>query len=445
LDELNATAKIDITRKYKIKETDAKLKMGTSHNYKRRNYEILTFDMQFFGNQLWENPDPATVLNDVNLYPNKPNSIYYQSGNNNPNPNAYSSNVQNSALYISNEMYLIPRLKTILGVRAENYVLRHTGRDQRYASNDFVNGKNLDNEIVLNSLNFFPSINLIYEILEMQNLRLAYSQTVARPSFKEMSFAQIMDPITNRIFNGSLFTYSNWDGNLVETKITNIDFRWELFLEGGQMYSLSAFYKKFVSPIELVRIPEQQTSTEYQARNVGDGQVIGVEFEFRKNLGFIASELTNLVLSGNLTVVESVIDMTIDEFQTRKNYEKQGETIQKTRQMAGQSPYVINAGISYSNDGKGLSAGLFYNVKGRTLYIVGGGLFPDIYIEPFHGLNFSVNQRIGKERKTEIDFKISNILNAKKESFYSSFKAEDEIFSSINPGITFGIGLKYRF
>src|SRR5690606_20795107 len=134
----------------------------------------------------------------------------YQSGNNFPNPNAYESNVNNTGLYVSNEFRLIPKLNTILGLRAENFVQRHTGRDQRYASGDTQNGRNLDNEVVLNSLDLFPTANLIYSLTEDQNLRLGYSRTIARPSFKELSFAQILDPITNRIFNGSLFTYNDW-------------------------------------------------------------------------------------------------------------------------------------------------------------------------------------------------------------------------------------------
>ena len=72
--------------------------------------------------------------------------------------------------------------------------------------------------------------------------------------------------------------------------------------------------------------------------------------------------------------------------------EKVGETIERTRAMAGQAPYIVNAGFSYDQPESGMSAGLFYNVKGRTLEIVGGNLAPDIYTEPFHSLNFTFNK-----------------------------------------------------
>jgi outer membrane receptor protein involved in Fe transport len=445
LSEFNGTAKVDITKDYKFNGNNAVLKFGASHNYKERDYEILFFDIQFFGSQSWSDPDPSKVLDPENLFPNRPNNIYYQSGNNNPNPNAYSSNVNNTGLYVSNEFFPVGKLKSILGLRMENYIQRHTGRDQSYASGDTRNGQNLDNDKVLESLDFFPSVNLIYALSDKHNLRASYSRTIARPSFKELSFAQILDPISNRIFNGSLFTYSDWDGNLTETRINNLDLRWELFFKRSQNISASVFYKQFNNPIELVRIPEQQTSTEYQPRNVGDGTLYGLEFEFSKNLNFITPLLANFNLNGNVTLVESMIEMTDAEYNARKSYEKTGESIKETREMAGQSPYVINAGFSYSNFDNGVDAGLFYNVKGPTLSIVGAGLFPDIYIEPFQSLNFSINKKFGDDQKTAIDFKISNILNENRKSYYDAYKAEKQTSNSINPGRTFGLGLSYKF
>lgn len=445
LEELNAVAKVDFTKGYKFNGESAKLLFGASHVYKERDYEILFFDVQFFGGQTWENPDPATVLSPENIFPNRPNRIYFQSGNNDPNPNAYNSTVNNSAAYFSNEFTPFTNLKTIIGLRAENYVQRHTGRDQRFASGDTENGRNLDNEVVLDNLDLFPSVNFIYSLGTQQNLRLGYARTIARPSFKELSFAQILDPITNRIFNGSLFTYADWGGQLIPTDINNFDLRWELFQEGGQLFSISGFYKQFDNPIELVRIPEQQTSTEFQPRNVGNGQVFGAEIELRKNLSFLSDGLRNLSFSGNFTIVESIIDMTSVEFNARKTYEKEGETLKDTRQMAGQAPYVINAGLTYANPDKGWDAGLFYNVKGQTLEIVGAGLFPDVYFQPFHSVNFSISKKIGAEGNTSIDFQMGNILNDRLESFYQSFRAEDEIFNSINPGRTFGLGISHKF
>jgi outer membrane receptor protein involved in Fe transport len=377
-------------------------------------------------------------------------------------PNEYNSTVSNSAAYISNEFSPFSRFKATIGLRAENYVQRHTGRDQRAAARisnaidqgisvDIVkeqiledgDGNFLDDEKVLDALDLFPSANLIYELKENMNLRASYSRTIARPSFKELSFAQIIDPVSNRIFNGGLFEYDDWDGNLSETRIDNIDLRWEMFLPKGQLFSASIFYKSFDDPIELVRIPTAQNASEFQPRNVGDGQVYGAEVEFRKHLGFISPALDKISLSTNVTVVESVIDMTDTEFTSRKNFEKDGENVEDTREMAGQAPYIINAGLSYSDIDRALDMGFYYNVKGETLTVVGGGIFPDVYSEPFHSLKFSLNKAFGPDQRTSLSFNVSNILNDLREEFYTSFRAEDQVFTRFNPGISFSLGLKY--
>lgn len=431
LSEFNNNVKVDISKDI----NKFKVNFGASHTFKLRDYSIKTFELMFSKPQSWDSPDANLVMNTTNLYPSEVNGTYIQSGNVNPNPNQYSSNINNLGLYVSGEYTLLDKLKINLGLRTEYFVQRHTGRDIRFANGD-INGNNLINQKVLETINLFPSTNLIYLITPKQNLRLSYNRTIARPSFKEMSFAQILDPITNRIFNGGLFPYAgSWNGNLRETNIDNMDMRWEL-AKDNDLYSITGFYKHFNNPIELVRIPEQQTSTEFQPRNVGDGNLYGIELEIRKSF------LKNFNISTNVTLAQSQIQMTETEYNARKLWERTGQNITNTRVMAGQSPFVINTGLSYKNDKIGLNAGMFYNVKGQTLSIVGTGLSPDIYNEPFHSLNLSISQKI---KNTTIDFKVQNILNDRIESFYQSYKAEKQIFNSLNPGISFSLGVSHKF
>jgi outer membrane receptor protein involved in Fe transport len=431
LGEFNFQSKIDLNREHK----NFKLNFGLSHVFKLRNYEIKLFELMFSKPQSWTSPNPNLVMNTDNLYPSDVNGTYIQSGNVNPNPNQYSSNINNLGVYVSGDYNIKNKFKINLGLRTEYFIQRHTGRDIIYANGD-MNGNNLVNDKVMETINLFPSTNIIYSITPKQNLRTSYSRTIARPSFKELSYAQILDPITNRIFNGGLFSYNGtWDGNLKSTNIDNLDLRWEL-LNKNDFYSISGFYKHFNNPIELVRIPEQQTSTEYQPRNVGSGDVYGLELELRKSF------LKNFYFNTNVTLVKSQITMTETEYQARKHYERLNENIDNTRVMAGQSPFVINTGLSYKNDKIGLNVGLFYNVKGQTLSIVGTGLSPDVYDEPFHSLNLSVSQNI---KNTSIDFRVQNILNDRVESFYHSYKAEKQVFNSVNPGVTLTLGVSHKF
>lgn len=467
LEETNLVGKVDLINSLEVFERDAKLKFGASHTFKERFYSIVDLNVNFLnGQQLDWNGEGLEVWTDETLYPQ--GSVFLVSGFSDPNPNEYEGNTNNTSAYFSAELSPTKKLKGIIGVRAENFVMRHTGRDQEAAGiirsavdagedeaeviadiqAGVLGGKALTNDIVLDELDFFPSVSLIYALQEKQNLRFSYSKTIARPSFKELSFAQIFDPISNRIFNGGLFAIGSWDGNLLTTDINNIDFRWEIFMNRGQTYSVSAFYKTFANPIELVRIPQQRTNVEYQPRNVGDGQLFGMEFEFRKSLDFISPEWS---ANGNFTVVQSSIKMQEDELTNRRANAREGEEVDDTRNMEGQAPWIINAGLQYSDFSTGLDAGLFYNVKGQTLTVVGGGLDPDVFVQPFHSLNFNLNKTLGAKQQWALNAGVSNILNDKREWFYkrafSNFEdsSPSAVYEQYSPGMAFSLGAKYSF
>ncbi|MEL7145338.1 MAG: TonB-dependent receptor, partial [Bacteroidota bacterium] len=437
LDEVNYTGKVDITRKYFLMGRDAKLKFGASHVYKERDYAIFDYDVVFSGSTqpVWTG-DAIEVWTNSNVFPN--GNLYLRSGVTEPNSNQYNASVNNTGIYALTELSFTEQLKSIIGLRAEKFVQRHTGRDQQ-------NIRSLDNEKVLDKLNFFPSLNLIYGLNDDANLRFSYSRTIARPSFKELSFAQILDPVSNRTFNGGLIPNGDHDGTLVQTDINNIDLRWERFMERGQLLSVSAFYKSFQNPIELVLLPAATATTEFQSQNVGNANLIGVEFEFRKSLEFISAAINNFSLTGNLTLVESSVDIADDEFRARNNNAREGEEIEATRNMQGQAPWIINAGLAYSDPERLLDAGLYYNVKGATLVVVGGGVNPDVFSEPFHSLNFNLNKTFGAKENMTLNFSVNNILNDKREQFFQREGATEQLYESLNPGTSVGVGFKYSF
>ena len=457
LSEINNVAKVDVIRSHDLMGEDAKLKFGISHTYKYRDYSIFQYNLNELTSQnapqIQLNGDPNAVLTDANLYSYNSTADDYIGFWYNPtlepgfaNPNEYQSNINNFGFYVAEEFKPIAELKAVVGIRAELFQQRHTGRDQDGANPNSNAGNVLDNDLVLDALDFFPSTNLIYAVNDNVNIRASYFRSIARPSFKELSFAQILDPVSNRTFNGGLFVYDgDWDGNLTSTRINNFDLRWEYFMDGADIISVSAFFKSFDAPIELVRIPTSQTLRDIQPRNVGQGTLIGGEFEFRKNLKFINESWNKIAFSGNLTYTYSQVEMAPVEFNARKNFEKEGEEVDNIRQMAGQAPYIVNAGFSYDDIEKGRSAGLFYNVKGRTLTIVGSGLAPDIYSEPFHSLNFTFNQTFGKDKKSAINIKVSNILNDVREELYQAYEAQEQAFLRYSPGTAVSIGYTYSF
>ena len=109
-----------------------------------------------------------------------------------------------------------------------------------------------------------------------------------------------------------------------------------------------------IDPIEIVAF--ELNPDNVQPRNVGNGTVYGLEFELRKNFEFVHKKLKDLSLGTNVTLVNSEIKMSDEEYVGatgsggRLGNAREGESIGDTRVMLGQSPFIINAYLSYSNN-----------------------------------------------------------------------------------------------
>lgn len=448
LNEMSFNGKLDLEKDLKAFDREASIKFGVSNTYKMRDYVIRNFALNVRNIPL--TGDPNELFAEENLWPYNDNPIQgttYEVPFIPVNPNKFDADANNSGVYVSMVLNPSKKLKAIVGVRTEYYFQNYTGQDQL--------GLNvLNNETVLSEIDVFPSLNLVFAVNEKQNLRMSYGKTIARPSLKEMSFAEIFDPITGRTFIGGMFRDANdvlgevyWDGKLVSTDIHNADLRWEWYQEKGQTISVSAFYKYFIQPIEIVQFATQAGA--FQPRNVGNGQVLGGELEIRQNLKFLAEKLDDFSLVLNITLTESRIELSSTEYNSRVDNAREGQTVNTYRDMAGQAPYVINAGFSYNGGEKGfwkgLEAGLYYNVQGPTLQFVGMVDRPDVYTVPFNSLNFNMNKTFGAEDQFRTGLGVTNLMNDTRESVFKSYKADDQYFQRLKIGTQVNLKFSYNF
>lgn len=435
--EYSIVGKADVVRSLKLWDNDAKIKFGAGNSYKERDYEIQNFQI-FPGSNTQVTADPNDLMKAENLFSTEnKKGVYYTAAFVPNNPNKYNSDINNTFGYVSAELEPVKGIKAILGVRGENYNQQYKGENQR--------GEALSEQI--SNFGIFPSANLIFSLNDKFNIRTSYTQTVARPSFKEASYATIIDPLSGRTFIGGFYTDVDvlsgeeiWDGKLKETNISNFDLRLEYFQERGNGVSISGFYKHFVDPIEIVQYA--QAPSNLQPRNVGNGKVVGAELEVKQSLGLLTDALKDLSVNANVTYTQSSIDFTQKELRSREQNARAGEKVEKSRVMAGQAPYLINAGLAYNSFDTGFEAGVYYNVQGPTLQYVGIADRPDVYSRPFHGLNFTASKRFGK---INLGLKVDNLLDQKRENYYRSYKSDDEIFSSKYSGRSFSVSLGYRF
>jgi len=426
--EENWVVKIDLDKTVKLFGKPTKLKFGGAYTYKFRDFSIDDFTFNISGDDSFiADGNVDNLLASENLWnPTTDSGTHLVFGDQfNPN-DAYEGEQIIGATYFSAEFNLSEKLITVFGVRSEFFNSYYTGQN---------NSSVYDNESILDAFDLFPSANLIYELTDNTNLRSSYSRTTARPSFKEASVAQIFDPITNRLFIGSI--------NLTPTYVNNFDLRYERFGEVGQMFAVSGFYKDFKDPIEQAFF--LQAPTQLTVDNLGNAKVYGVELEVRQRLGFISEGLNNLKFNANVSFIKSELTMSDDEFKSRRLAARNGERIDRERNLQGQAPFLLNFGLDYNNSDIGLQTSLFFNVQGETLEVVGIGLVPDVYTKPFEGLNFTLNKSFGENKRSFIDLKVSNILGSDRESAYQSYGTQDQIFSLRSPGTEFSLGYTFKF
>ncbi|MDE3125641.1 MAG: carboxypeptidase-like regulatory domain-containing protein [Bacteroidota bacterium] len=274
-------------------------------------------------------------------------------------------------LQIDNQL-LQNKLRIIWGARVENF-------DQLLGSVRKSDPRYLHTE----KLDVLPGINATYKLNNAVNLRLAGSQTVIRPEFRELASFSFYDFDLGATITGN--------PNLPRTKVTNFDLRYEFYPKAGELFNVGLFYKYFQNPSELYfNNTGAGSSGTFNYISPDDAQSVGAEVEFRKKLDF-SNALKNFTVQGNLSYIYNRIPSL-------------------NRPMQGQSPYLINIGIQYDLPVLGLNTTLLFNQIGRRIYYVGGSDNPPVWEAPRPLLDLQVAKKVLKNRG-EIKLNISDIIN----------------------------------
>jgi hypothetical protein len=159
----------------------------------------------------------------------------------------------------------------------------------------FVDGK-------IDEIHVLPAVGLTYRPLEGLALRAAYSQTIARPSFREMGFYVSVEPATDDLIVGN--------PQLVESRLdARVEYFWVVRQPHGRQLLLQG-----------------RRSIEHHLRDAsnfgGGGDALfrtffnnenqatlqGFEVEARKNLGLFGFEFGEyLSIGGNFTYIDATV------------------------------------------------------------------------------------------------------------------------------------------
>lgn len=269
----------------------------------------------------------------------------------------------------------------------------------------------------LRTRNVLPSYSLVWKPTEKVRARWAYSETVSRPDFRELSSVRYIDDETGYEAKGN--------NQLKGTVITNLDQRWEYYFAPDEFVSFGVFQKDFVNPIEDVFEPMAGTLLKVP-QNALSAQNRGAELEGRTSLRSLNRSLRRWSVLGNYSLIDSKVE--IDPL-------KAANLTTKHRSLQGQSPYVVNLQLLYERPAKGLTGALLYNVIGARITEVGTDSRPDIYEQPFHQVDFVASKK-WKKTNASLTFKAKNILDPE----IKATQGEHTVRSS-KRGRAFSVGL----
>ncbi len=295
-----------------------------------------------------------------------------------------------------------------------------------------------DADVDFSQTNVLPSLGLEYKPAEKWTMRAAWSQTLARQTFKELT------PIIQSEFLGGPIFIGNPD--LQMSELQNYDLRVDYTPYDGGLVSVSGFHKDLTDPIEYVqRIAGFNYTT---AINYPEGRLSGAEVELRQDLSKWNDSLTGFSLGANATFIDSQVSLTqaeIDQF-NQPNI----AAPMSTRDMTNAPEQLFNLFLTWDNEESGTQVGLFYTIQGDTL-IAGAGesngnYIPNVYAVQYDTLNLSVFQRIGEHMRLQLQAK--NLTDPTIETVYrSKYIGDDVRRTSFTRGIdvTLTLNLSYSF
>jgi outer membrane receptor protein involved in Fe transport len=204
-------------------------------------------------------------------------------------------------------------------------------------------------------------------------LRLAWSETTARPDLREISVSTYIDPLTEARVRGNPF--------LVPSDLKNYDVRAEWFWDGGDNFTASLFYKDITQPIETIQGGATEDNIIFTFINAETAEIYGLEIEGLKSLGFLSNGGWSdaFYIAGNATFSDS-------EVQIAENVG--GDLTNRTRRLTQHSEWVANLQLGFDSfDGKWGST-LVYNAFGPRIFFAGINGQGDAYEQTFHSLDF---------------------------------------------------------
>lgn len=394
LNEYNYNAGGDVVKQYNWLGKRQSIKVGYALMIKDRLFDSKPFSIYLPQDNKTLLSLPADQIFAQENFGTTPNQFHFDL---NTDINfRYLANTILNASFIQMDNNFTDWLRVVWGVRYEHFdqlVGSTNASDPRYAYSKVGD--------------FLPAVNVTAKLTQQTNLRLALSQTLVRPEFRELTNLAFYDFEVGATIIGN--------PSIKRTRITNLDLRYEWYPRAGEMFTIGVFYKFFQNPIEVAfNQSGAGSSSTFNFLNAQSATTYGAELEFRKKLDIWPS-FKRFTVQGNVSYMYN-----------RVKFEQQI----LDRPMQGQSPYLLNAGLQYDIEELGLYSTALFNVVGRRILYVGNEQLPPIWEAPRPLLDFQISKKL-MQGNGEIKLNISDIFN-RPANFYHDLDQTKSFTSNVD-------------
>lgn len=294
---------------------------------------------------------------------------------------------------------------------------------------------NLMNDYIL------PSTTITWEPIDDLQFRLAASQTIARPQFRELIEQSYFDPESNRRFRGNPF--------LTDSELVNLEGRVEHYLGGSNRVSLAGFYKEITNPIENTLLSASgQVLTSFA--NAPAAELYGAEFDFvygidLMDLGGSIWETKQLLFIANYTYAQSSISVSAGDTAPVPGNPAQAadQLFDDGAPLVGQSDHVFNVSLGIEDTEKTQQATILFNYASERVTLRGGAL-PDVVEDPGLTVDFVARTEVKLGVPLTFKFEVRNIFGRDSFEFQQLGSNRIEI-NTYEVGTSFSLGLSAEF
>ena len=320
-------------------------------------------------------------LNDTTLFEAEDLPEEYSTANFDVDENVYAG-------YGMIDQKLSDKFSILAGIRLEHTSIKSEGNELTFNQDGDIDGiKVLKDEN--NYTNVLPGVHFKYNLSDNTVLRLAWTNTLARPNYVDLVPYQEINNEDEEIFLGN--------SELNPTTSMNFDFMAEHYFKSVGIISGGLFYKD-IKDFVYTRQTENEDGYEvYQPLNGNGASVFGAEFSIQRRLDFLPGFAKNISIYLNYTYLNSKADGIFNE---------DGEE-RKDLDLPQTSPNMFNGSIGYS--GTKFSLRLSANYSDAYIDEIGGNAFEDRYYDEQLFLDINANISLGKS--LTIYAKLNNISN----------------------------------